>query len=228
MIDKRIERAIEALKRETLALGALVEEGLYRSFKAYDQRSAALADEVISGDEHIDRKEVEIEEECLKALALYQPTGAELRLTVALMKMADGLERMGGCAVNIAWQAHSLSFLKPVAAPDTMGEMAQKAKGLFRRSIEALINRDLGSAWSVLSSDDEIDALNRAHLTWVQSRIKESPSDTEALLLHLFVSRNLERLADLVINLAEDVIYMVDGEIVRQGRARPKAKDILS
>lgn len=220
MSDKHLERAIGALKRETLGLGALVEEGLFRAFKAYEQRSASTAEEVIAADQLIDQKEVEIEEECLKTLALYQPTGTNLRMTVALMKMANDLERIGGCAVNISWQAHSLSYLKPVGGPDCIGEMALKVKSLFRSSLDALINLDIESAWGVLSCDDEIDAMNRQHLEWGKSRIQSAPGDTEALLLHIFVSRSLERVADLVVNLAEDLIYMVDGDIVRHGKKR--------
>jgi phosphate transport system protein len=220
--DKRIDRAIEKLKREILALGALVEEGLFLSFKAYEQRNGVAAEQVIESDTVIDEREVEIEEECLKTLALYQPTGRDLRMTVAVMKMTNDLERIGDCAVNIAWQAHSLAYLKPIEAPSTMGEMAAKTKSMLRSCLESLVNLDLNAAWGVLASDDEIDVLNREHKEWLLQKIQSQPANAESLLFHMSVSKNLERIADHVTNLAEDIIYMVDGEIVRHGRAQRK------
>jgi phosphate transport system protein len=220
--DKRIDRAIEKLKREILGLGALVEESLFLAFKAYEQRNGAAAESVIESDAVIDAREVEIEEECLKALALYQPTGRELRMTIAVMKMTNDLERIGDCAANISWQAHSLAYVKPVEAPSTMGEMAAKTKSMLRSCLEALVNLDLNAAWGILASDDEIDVLNRQHKEWLLKRIQASPADAESLLYHMSVSKNLERVADHVTNLAEDIIYMVEGEIVRHGRAQRK------
>ncbi len=220
MADRHLERAVAKLKRETLSLSALVEEGLFRSFKAYEQRSTNLAEEVIAADQVIDEREAEIEEECLQVLAMYQPTGRDLRIVVALMKIIDELERIGDRAVNIAWQAHSLSIIKPVEMPPSMAEMATKTKACLRVSLEALVNLELKGAWEVLSADDEIDSLNREHGEMIRQQIEKSPSDTEAYLSHLSVSRSLERIADHVTNLAEDVIYMVEGEMVRQGKKR--------
>jgi phosphate transport system protein len=220
--DKRIDRAIEKLKREILGLGALVEEGLFLSFKAYEQRNGAGAEHVIEADSVIDEREVEIEEECLKTLALYQPTGRELRMTIAVMKMTNDLERIGDCAVNIAWQAHSLAYLKPIEAPATMGEMAAKTKSMLRSCLESLVNLDLNAAWGVLASDDEIDVMNREHKEWLLQKIQSQPANAESLLFHMSVSKNLERIADHVTNRAEDIIYMVDGEIVRHGRTQRK------
>ena len=222
MSDKRIDRAIEKLKRETLALGALVEEGLFHAFKAYEQRNGSAAEQVIASDTVIDQREVDLEEECLKTLALYQPTGQDLRMTVAVMKMTSDLERIGDCSVNIAWQAHSLAYLKPIDAPATMGDMAAKTKTVLRSSLESLVNLDLNAAWGVLASDDEIDILNREHKEWVLQQIRAHPAEAESLLFHLAVSKNLERIADHATNLAEDVIYMIDGDIVRHGRAQKK------
>lgn len=220
MADKHLARAVARIRKETLSVGALVEESLFKAFKAYEQRSATVAEEVVQADETIDEREIEIEEECLQVLAMYQPTGSDLRSVVSLMKINDELERIGDRGVNIAWQAHSLSYLRPVSSPESMSEMATKTKTVLRVSLEALVNLEIKGAWDVLSADDEIDALNRQHHEALRQQIEQSPKDTEALLAHLAVSRSLERIADHVTNLAEDVIYMVEGEIVRHGKKR--------
>jgi phosphate transport system protein len=226
--DRHLDREISKLKRESLALGAMIEEGLFKSFKAYELRSLKLSEEVIAADEAINEREVEIEESCLKALALYHPSGSELRMIVALMKIANDLERIGNRAVGIAWQAHSLSYLKPCEVPKSMSDMAVQTKRMLRLSLESLINLNIASAREVLAADDEIDAMNREHFEWVRKAIEAKPTDTEALLSHLLVSRGLERIADHATNVAEDVIYLIEGEIVRHGRSRSRTKSAMA
>lgn len=224
-MTKHIVRETTKLKRDVLALGALVEESLYRAVKCVFERNGKVAEVVVSSDDEIDKREVDLEEECLKVLALNQPTGNDLRMIIAVIKMTNELERIADQAVNIANKAQELSYLTPIPLPPSLEEMAKKTKVILRRSLEALVNSDVRAAWEVLKSDSAIDAMNSNNLEWLQEQIQANPLRTEALLCLLAVSRNLERVADHATNIAEDVIYIVDGEIVRHGRRTQAQSD---
>jgi phosphate transport system protein len=211
-----LHRAIEELKRRILELSALVEERVYRALKAVEERNAELAAEVIAGDNTIDLMEVEVEEECLKILALHQPVATDLRFIVAVLKINNDLERIGDLAVNIASRAKALCAIKapPAVHVDFQGAEG-KVQQMLRRSLEALVNLDEQVAKWVCTSDDAIDDINRSVHKQVIQAIREHPADVDRLILLLSVSRNLERIADHATNIAEDVLYMVRGEIVR-------------
>ncbi len=186
--------------------------------KAVEMRDMVLAEKVREHDREIDDMEVEVEEECLKILALHQPVAIDLRFIVAVLKLNNDLERIGDLSVAIARRAKSLAQLQNPAAILDFSGMAEKVKLMLRRCLQALVNMDAGLAREVCASDDEIDGLNRAMYDKIQARLKESPDEAPALL-HLFaVSRSLERIADHATNIAEDVIYMIQGEIVRHGK----------
>ena len=164
-----------------------------------------------------------MEEECLKILALHQPVAIDLRFVVAVLKLNSDLERIGDLAVNIAERAQFLSTREPVPVPLDFGGMAQATRNMLRRALDALVNMDIGAAWEVLKSDDVVDEINREMFVQVQDGIRKHPDMLEALIHLLSASRHLERIADLATNIAEDVIYMVDGEIVRH-----RAEDYLT
>lgn len=219
-MTKLLEREIEKLKKHILALSATVEDSVFKAVKAVMERDERLAGEVIRGDEIIDSMEVDVEEECLKILALHQPVAIDLRFIVAVLKMDNDLERIGDLAVNIAWRAESLAAMKALDVPKHLVEMGAKVKSMLRKSLDALVNLDVKLAREVCASDDEVDLLNHETHKRVRDMIRAKPEDCEGHIYILSVSRNLERIADHTTNIAEDVMYMVEGEIVRHGRGR--------
>jgi len=211
---------IDKLKQMILHLGDIVSESVRKSIEALQKRDVQLAEAVIKGDNVIDRMEVDSEEECLKVLALHQPVAGDLRFIVAILKINSDLERIGDFAVHIAEKAIQLSRQKAVTVPDDFFVMAEKTQIMLKKSIEALINLDAELARSISFSDDEIDDLNKKVSDQAKAEIRAHPENLDGLSNLLSVSRCIERIADHVTNVAEDVVYMIEGEIVRH-----KARD---
>jgi phosphate transport system protein len=166
-------------------------------------------------DEEVDRREVEVEEDCLKVLALYQPVAVDLRLIIATLKINNDLERIGDLAVNIARKATAISALPPGEIPFDLESMSDKTQLMLRGCLDALVNMDTEGANEVCARDDEIDRMKHDLRLKAQEMIRANPSHVEFFLNLLAVSRNLERIADLATNIAEGVIYMAEGRIVR-------------
>jgi phosphate transport system protein len=208
-------RELEKLKKMILAVASEVESNLRLAVKAVSERDNDLALRVIDGDHEVDRKEVEAEEEALKILALYQPVANDLRYIIAMLKINHDLERIGDLTVTIAERAHALNTsIKPNLDFDLAG-MAEKTQTMVARSIDALINRDLDLAQQIWFADDEVDARNRVMYSQVIEEIRKNPDHLESYLSIISVFRALERVADHATNISKDVIYMVEGKIVR-------------
>ena len=212
---KHLQRDLGELKKELLASGSLVEEAVNQSIEALVNRRINLAEVVIEGDCQINQKENQIEEECLKILALHQPVAADLRFIISVLKVNNDLERIGDLAVNIAERAVYLSAHEPLKATLNFPRMADGARKMVRKSLDALIGMDANLARIVLTMDDEIDDLNREMYTTLQDLMHQSPECIERAVQTLSVSRYLERIADLSTNIAEDVVFMVEGELIR-------------
>ncbi len=214
-MSKHILREIATLKKEILALGAAAEEILYKAMKSLEGRDKALAEQIMEEDADIDQMEVEIEEDCLKVLALHQPVAGDLRLIIAILKINNDLERVGDLAVNIAERSVFLATREKVEIPTDFMKMSEISRDMLKKSLDALVMEDSALAHKVCGMDDAVDAINREMYIFIQNEIKKDPSRMESLIHLLSVSRHLERVADLATNIAEDVIYMIDGEIVR-------------
>jgi phosphate transport system protein len=217
-MPKHLQNDLERLKKAVLDIGTMVEESLSKAITALNKRDRVLAEAVIDGDHEIDRKEVLIEEDCLKILALHQPVAKDLRLVVAILKMNNDLERVGDLAVNIAQRAHSLASTDPLPIPKALNVMANKAKDMVKKSIDSLVESDSRLATEVCVADDEVDNLQRVLFAVLQDEIKKTPQRIEQYIQLLSVTRYLERVADQATNIAEDVIYMVEGDVVRHHR----------
>ena len=212
---KHLQREIENLKKKILNLSARVETAVHDSTEAIEERDGDLAQRVIDNDIAIDQQEVEVEEECLKILALHQPVAIDLRFIIAVLKINSDLERIGDLAVNIAERAVFLATQpKPDISFDFVG-MAQEAQSMLKKSLDALVNMSIELAQEVCAGDDTIDAMNRQMYLKVQDSILAHPEQIASLIHLLSVSRHLERIADHATNIAEDVIYMSEGQIVR-------------
>ena len=228
-MSQHLQAEIEKLKKRILHLGAVVEDAVRKAVASVDAKDVALAKEVIDNDISIDHLEVEIEEECLKILALYQPVAIDLRFIIAVMKMNNDLERIADLAVNIAERALFLAGEMLREMPFDFSDMAQKTQTMLKNSLDAMVNMDCALAEKVCQADDEVDAINREMYGKVQEAIRKAPEHLEALIHLLSTSRHLERIADSATNIAEDVIYMVRGEIIRHRtedfRSHAKAPD---
>ncbi|MGQ4810201.1 Phosphate-specific transport system accessory protein PhoU [Candidatus Entotheonellaceae bacterium PAL068K] len=214
-MSTHFQREIENLKKKTLAVSAIVEENIARAIAAVIKRDAELAQQVVDSDEEIDQMEVEVEEDCLKILALHQPVAIDLRFVVAVLKINNDLERMADLAVNIARRAAYLATFPKPDIPLDIEVMARKTQAMVKHSLDSLVQEDAMLARQVCASDNEVDQLNREMHVRIQQYIRTHPDHVERLIHLLSVSRHLERIADLTTNVAEDVIYTVEGEIVR-------------
>lgn len=206
---------IENLKAEILTLGALVEEQIRKAMTALDKRDSELAEEVILGDKKIDEFEIHIEEECLKILALYQPVARELRFVVTVLKMNNDLERIGDLAANIAKRARFLSKRDKIDLVAKFALVATKVQSMVKRALESLVNTDMEVAREVISADDEIDKLTKQLLKETIKATEQNCHYVKEYFSIRSISKNLERIADSATNIAEDVIYLCSGEIVR-------------
>lgn len=214
-MNSHLTQALEELKRKIFTLVAMVEDSLTAAVKSVQNRDEDTARKVIELDAEIDDMEVSVEEECLKLLALHQPVAIDLRFIIAVLKLNNDLERIGDLAVNIAERSVYISKMPVVPTPFDFDDMAAKAAKMLKNSIDSLINSDPELAAKVCEADDEVDAINRDVYRQVKDAIKKHPEHLDALINLLSVSRHLERIADHATNIAEDVIYLVKGDIVR-------------
>ena len=213
-------RELENLKKRILSLGAMVEERMRMAIKAIETRDGNLAAKIIAADREIDETEVEVEEEYLKILALYQPVAGDLRFITAVIKINNDLERIGDEAVNIAERVSNIARRVPVTVSFDYVLMAEKAEFMLKSSLDALVKLDADLAYKVCLLDDEVDDMNRAVYDKVKDAIPDQPEGAGYLINLLLVARHLERIADHATNIAEEVIYMIKGVISRHPEVR--------
>jgi phosphate transport system protein len=212
---RHFDRELENLKQDLLHMAALAETAVGKSVESVTNRDSERAREVIIDDITLNRMELAIEEQAFKLLALRQPVATDLRLTVAAMRIATELERIGDQAVNIAERALELNSRPPLALPIDLKLMANMALGMVRTSIDAFVNQDPKLALQVCQRDVEVDILDDEYIQkLLDSMIQESRWVTR---LHHFiiVVRNLERIADLATNIAEDIVFIVEGRVIK-------------
>ncbi len=214
-MSMHLQRDVEKLKKKILTLSTIVEEALYDAVRALKSKDETLAKNVIENDTKVDEMEVEVETDCLKILALHQPVATDLRYVISVLKINNDLERVGDLAANIAQRALELKYLSEVQLPFDFSEMADKVKRMLRQSLNSLIDLNIEKAKLVCAMDDEIDAMHRQLYKIIDRKVNENPELVPILLQYLSVSRYLERIADLATNIAEDVVYMVEGTIAR-------------
>lgn len=216
-------KEISRLKKKILQLCAMVEESVREAVESVAKKDAALAALVEEKDERIDQMEIELEEECLKTLALYQPVANDLRYVVACLKMNTDLERIADLAVNIARRAESLSHYEGEAFTVDFYPMMSRTQKMLKKTIDSFVESDLEKAYEVLAQDDEIDDMNRQMHQQINSLIRRDPDKAEFYIYFLSVSKHLERIGDCATNIAEDVIYLINGKIVRHQYRRHSA-----
>ena len=215
-------RDLERLKKEILMLGAMVEEATQKALLTVTEGRTDLCDEVITGDREVDEREIQLEDECLKVLALHQPVAQDLRFVLVVLKINNDLERVADLARNIAARGRDLKLLPRVAVPAEIHAMAESAQRMLRDSLKAAVVSDTELARRVLGDDDEVDRLHERIFEVVKDEIRSDTKLIDPLIQLLSVSRYVERIADLATNIAEEVVFMVEGEIIRhQQHAQP-------
>jgi phosphate transport system protein len=219
-MSKHLERDLENLQRDLLGLAASVEEAIHLAIHALQERDIASAERVMEGDAQIDQEENHVEEECLKILALHQPVAIDLRRIAAALKINTDLERMGDLAEDIAERALHLARPPLIPTPTTLQRMTDLTTTMVRQSLDAFVNLDANQARRVCRLDDEVDRYNKEMIEELIRTMEKSPEMVGPGLSMFSAVRHLERIADHATNIAEDVVYLVEGEIIRH---RPAA-----
>lgn len=215
-MSKHLDRELDKIKKRVLALGAKVEERLQQTVKAVETQSLYDAERIIRTDYEIDQEEVEIEEECLKILALHQPVAIDLRFLIITVKINNDLERIADETSNIARRVkRAIQKKSGCNMVYDYSEMLEKCQSMLKNSLDSLIRMDVDTAFKVLITDDEIDQIDRIMYQKMVDDIKIKPECNEYLINIYWMSRHLERIADHATNIAEEVIYLIEGEIVR-------------
>lgn len=215
MIRKHFSRELEKIKKLILSLGAKVEEQVRMATQAVETHDAELAQQIIKSDYDVDEMEVEIEEECLKILALHQPVAVDLRFLIAVIKINNDLERIGDQAVNIAERVDVIAKRDLSDLFFDYTSMGEKVQEMLKMSLDALVSMDYDLAYSVVMRDDEVDQIKSDAYDRIKQAMSNHPDKIGYLINLLLISRHLERLADHATNIAEEVIYLIEGEIVR-------------
>jgi phosphate transport system protein len=214
-MSKHLERDLENLQHDILGQAGQVEEAVHKSIRALQDRDAVLAQLVIDGDSRIDWEENHLEEECLKILALHQPVASDLRRIATALLINVDLERMGDLAEDIAERALVLARPPFLPIPEALQPMADVTTSMVRQSLDAFVNLDVRLARVVCRLDDEVDGYNHVMIAELIRAMRASPEMVEPGLSLFSATRHLERIADHATNIAEDVIYLVEGEMVR-------------
>jgi len=214
-VTMHFQREMNRLNQHLVSVGKRVEDQVNMAFNAFVQMDVTAARKVIKGDAEVDNVEVEMEEECLKLLALYQPVANDLRLIVAVLKINNDLERIGDHAKNMAEIVLQMAEEQPLEVPEAMVAIFEKTKLMLRKVLLAFVELDRKIAEAVLAMDDEVDSLCKSQLPLQIDLIKHEPQLTGQHLMLLSMCRQLERIGDHASNIAEDIIYLLSGEIIR-------------
>jgi len=220
-MSRYFQRDLDWLNHELMRMASLAEQAVRKALQSLHERNPDLAREVILGDTDVDAEDNLLNEECLKMLALHQPVASDLRRVAAAMMLATDLERIADLAEDIAERAiHLAGCPISLAVPKALPTMAAKATAMLQASLEAFAALDGQKARAVCRADDEVDRLNEEAIDELVAAMKTGPDMVEAGLSLFSVVRHLERVADHATNIAEDVVYLAEGDIIRH---RPDA-----
>jgi len=214
-MSKHLHRDLEALEQNLLAQSAVVEQMVYRASQALRELRTDLLEKLHDDEDSVNTREVEIEEECLKMLALHQPVAIDLRRVATVLKINEDLERIADLGVNIGERAQSLVLYPEFPFPDRLDEMVEESIAMVREALDAFVRLDVDAARAVCLRDDVVDELNRQVINDLKAYVSEHVGEFEPAMQFFSASRHIERIADHATNIAEDVIYLVDGEIAR-------------
>jgi phosphate transport system protein len=223
VVHRHFHDELSELKSTLLAMSAEAQTALAAAVDALLQRDATRASQVISGDHRIDAMENEIEDLVVRLLATQQPMARDLRLLMAALKIANDLERVGDHAVNIAQSAERLLAAPAITPEPEILEMARLARRMLADALDAFVRADAQAGRAVCQRDDQVDSLHDSVFRILLTHMMETPHIISAAMELFLVSRNLERVADLATNVAEDVVFLVEGKSIKHhaGGAEP-------
>jgi len=214
-MPRHFHEELEALKQTLLAMGGLVEDQIRRVMKALLERDDATAQEVIERDRQVNSYDVEVDEQCVSLLALYQPAAGDLRFITTAMKIVTDLERIGDQAVNIAQRVLELNREPQLKPYIDLPRMAEKAQRMVKESLDAFVVRDTALARQVCGEDSEVDLLKEQIFRELLTFMMEDPRTIPRAIRLILISRFIERVADHATNIGEMVVYLVEGKMVR-------------
>jgi phosphate transport system protein len=204
------------LNKKILRLSAMVEDRVRQATSVIETKDKDIIQSLILSDYEVDEMEVEIEEDCLKILALHQPVASDLRFLIAVIKINNEIERIADIAVNIAMRVQAISNSKySLPTPIDFRPMSEKVIIMLKMSLDALVNRDAATARRIFLIDDDVDAFRNVVYEKVKDLIRQNPEHPGWLINTYLLARHLERIGDRATNIAEEVIYLVEGSIVR-------------
>ena len=218
------DRQLHALLDDTLLLGSMVEKAIERSIDALVRLDADLARQVIADDAQVNAKRYRLEEDAVRLIATQQPMAGDLRLIASVIHISTDLERIGDYAAGIAKIVLMHGDLPPVKPLIDIPRMAEMGRSMLKRSLDALVRRDAEAAREIVAEDDRVDALYDQIYRELLTYMIEDPKTVSRALHLLLISRNLERIADHATNIAEDVIYYVEGRDIRHSMAGPASR----
>ena len=210
-----LQRDLDSLKKDIVHLGSLVQNSTQSVVEFLGTKSEQQLQEVLEYEDRINELEVDIEEHCLKVLALHQPVAIDLRFIIVIMKVNNDLERMGDQAVNISQRVKSLMDGPELPISLPIDEMTNAVQKMVSLSLEALVSQDPAIAREVVDMDDIVDDLNAQTYDLIRETIQADPSLVTSAMSMATISSNLERIGDLCTNIAEEVIFMVEGQVIR-------------
>lgn len=214
-MQRHFHEELEALKQTLLAMGGLVEDQIRRVMKALLERDDAMAQEVIERDRQVNSYDVEVDEQCVSLLALYQPAAGDLRFITTAMKIVTDLERIGDQAVNIAQRVLELNREPQLKPYIDLPRMAEKAQRMVKESLDAFVARDTALARQMCEKDSEVDLLKEQIFRELLTFMMEDPRTIPRAIRLILISRFIERIADHATNIGEMVVYLVEGKMVR-------------
>jgi len=214
-MERHFQKELESLKTSLIKMGSVVEDNIGMAIRSVMERNQDLAIKVIEADKRVDALEIEIDNAIIDLLALQQPVASDLRFILAALKINNDLERIGDHAVNIAQAAQVLCSLPSVELLDEIPKMAEITRTMLKEAIDSFILLDPVKARMVLKTDDQIDDLNRKVIRAVIELLKSNTQAAECGLELSVVSRNMERVADLATNIAEEVIFHTQARVVK-------------
>jgi phosphate transport system protein len=208
---------LDVLQRRLMEMAGIVERLVSRSARAVAERDPTVAQSIIQEDDRVDELEIEIDARVMELLALHQPMASDLRQIIATNKVANDLERVGDHAVNMAKAARRLADTSPLPELRELAEMAEITKEMLADALASFVSRNAGTARMVCITDDKVDNLRRSLFRILVTHMLEDPKRIGGALELLLVSQNLERVADLSTNIAEDVVFLVEGRTIKHG-----------
>lgn len=214
---RRFHDELDILQERLMEMAGIVERVIALAADAAINRDADVADEVGAADDRVDELEVEIDERVIELLALQQPMASDLRQIVTSNKISNDLERMGDHAVNISKAARRLSETPALPTMRELSEMSEIVKGMVSDALAAYVSRSAGTARMVCITDDKVDDLRRSMYRILVTHMLEDPKRLSGALELLLISQNLERIGDLATNIAEDVVFLVEGRTIKHG-----------